>query len=160
MKRNIKMTKPQKPADLDNTRLHTREEISAWQESTRDYHAAIRAEEQRAATQAAAKAAEANRPLTDDEYRAAAVIRETAKRARIAEQEATEKAKQEAKAEYLSSTPDFAEIDSSNPHSFLLEVIHWSGKGYSMPEGADLTVFPNWYAVKLVAPAPAAKKAK
>jgi hypothetical protein len=159
IKGNLKMTTTKttitRPADLDNSKLHTRAEVRAWQDANFEYHAAIHAEEQRAATQAAAKAAEASRPLSDDEYYQQAVQRETEKRARIADREAAEKADQEAKVAYLESTPAIADIDATNPYSFLLQVIAWAQKGYTLPEDADIATFPSWYAVKLTAPAPA-----
>jgi hypothetical protein len=158
MKRNIKMTKPQRPADLDNTKLHSREEYRAWQDATYEFHAAVRAEEQRAATKAAAEAAQANRVLTPDDYWALAVEREAIKQARQAELQAAEQAKLDAAAEYLASQPDVAVIDATNPYGFLKQVTHWANLGYVLPDDADITMLPTFCAVKLNKPAPAAKR--
>lgn len=151
-------TKPQKPADLDNQKLHTREEVRCWQDANFEYHAALREEQEKAVKQAAAKAAEANKPLSDDEYFALAQQRETQKQARLAEIAAAEQAKADAKADYLASTPEVAEIEATNPHHFVMQLVHWANRGYQMPENADVHALPGFYAMKLTAPA--AKKAK
>lgn len=154
-------TKITAPEPLDNTKLHSREEYRRWQEANHAYHAAIREGQERAVKQAEAKAAEANRPLSDDEYYALAVQREKAKQQRQAERDAEERAKQEAKAAYMASMPEVAEIEASNPFAFVSQIVHFANLGYQMPENADVHALPGFYAVKLTAPAPApaAKKA-
>ncbi len=147
-----------RPANLDSSKLHSPAEVRAHRAEVEAYFATVRSEAERLHKREEAARAEAQRPLTEDEYHAAAVIREAEQRSRIAEREAVEVAAAEAKAAYLESTPDIADIEASNPHHFLLQVIHWAARGYQMPEGADIATFPNWYAVKLVAPATAPAK--
>jgi hypothetical protein len=148
------------PAPLDNTRIHTREEYKAWQDAMFEYHAAIRAEEKRELLKAEVAKAEANRHLTDDEYHALAVQREAEKQARQAERDAEEAARAEAKAAYLASMPEVAEIQESNPFTFVKQICHWSALGYSLPENANVDFLPGLYSVSLDKPAATAKKTK
>lgn len=148
-----------RPADLDNTKLHTREEYKAWQDAMHDYHAAVREEKEAEGRKAAAQLAESQRVLTDAEYHAIAIKRKAEQDSRDAAREAERQAVADAKAAYLSSTPAVAEITENSPYSFLMAVIHWAARGYSMPEQADITfIAPSYYAAKLKAPEAAPAK--
>lgn len=61
-------TTPTKPLDLDPTILHSPDEVRQWKSDTADYFQALRNIERAKEIKAEAIKAEANRPLTPDEY--------------------------------------------------------------------------------------------
>lgn len=147
------------PAPLDNTKIHTREQYRDWQRRMHAYHVALNEQEQQEAKKAEAKAAEANRILTDAEYDKLAQEREAAKQAKKAARDAEAKAKADEKADYLASMPEVAVVSETNPYTFLLQITHWASLGYSLSETADIAVLPSYYSASFNKPAPS-KKAK
>nr|WP_315428108.1 hypothetical protein [uncultured Albidiferax sp.] len=131
---NIQTATPIKPADLDNTKLHTPAEYKAWQQSMRDYYNALRAIEQAAERKAQAVIAEQNRPISDDEYHALAVKRKQIADDKIAERAAAEKSAALAEIEKLMSSPATVDVINRNEVLFMVEVIQWANRGYTMPE--------------------------
>lgn len=148
-----------RPADLDNTKLHTREEYKAWQDAMHDYHAAVREEKQAEGRNAAAQLAESQRVLTDAEYDELARKREQDRQARESAREIERATAAGAKEDYLASSPDIAAILETNPVSFVQQLMHWSGHGYTLPDSPDLMMLPNFYRFSLNKPAIPVKKA-
>jgi hypothetical protein len=162
MKRNIKMTTNTtltRPDNLDPSKLHSPTEVRAWEAAVFGYHEQVREEAALLRKREEAKVHEQNKALSPDEYFQEAVEREAIKQARLAEIQAAEQAKEDAAAAYLASSPDVAEISTSNPYKFITEVIHWASKGYVLPDDADITMLPTLCMCKLHKPV-AARRAK
>jgi hypothetical protein len=154
------MTKPQRPAPLDLTKLHTPTEVRQWKAEMADYHAALRAEEEQERLKEQTKKAHENRIILNaDEAYALAVEREAQRKAREAEQEAARQAERDAKAAYLASLPAVADVSERSEFHFLQTVIHWAGKGYSLSDDGIEAFLPGFYSCRLTAPA-TTKKAK
>lgn len=149
----------QRPADLDPTKLHTPAEYRKWKSDVADYHAAIREEQNRERRKEEAKAAHKNRILTDDENYALAVERLAEQQKREAERKAVRQAEQDAKAAYLASRPDVAEVLERSDFHFLLAVVHWANKGYALSANGVDAFLPGFYSCRLDKPV-TAKQAK
>lgn len=151
---------PIRPADLDNTKLHTPTEYKAWQQSMRDYHQAIRDIEQAAERKAQAVIAEQNRVLTDAEYHALAVKRKETSDAVAAERVAAEKTLALAEIQRLMASPETVEVLQRNEFQFLTEVLHWANRGYVLAENGFHSMGYGLFHVTLQAPVAAKKAAK
>lgn len=152
-------TKLQPPAPLDITKLHSPAEVLRHKAEQAAYFESVRAEEQRQRMKEQAEKAYANRVLTPDEYFAEALKRQAEQQARDDQREFERQAERDAKAAYLESTPDIAEVSERSEFSFLQGVIHWASKGYTLT-GDGITAFlPGFYCCRLNKPA-TIKKAK
>ena len=152
-------TSPIKPADLDSTRLHSPAELREWKAKTADYHQAIRDIERAKFVASQAAVAQQNRTLNEEEYFAMAVKRKAENDARIAEREAAEKAAALADIERLLSSPPTVDVLHRSEYSFMVEVIQWANRGYTMQDNGLMAMMPGLYHVILNAPAPAKKGA-
>jgi hypothetical protein len=148
------------PAQLDNTKIHTRDEYRQWQAANFEYHAYLREQEQAAERQQAADLLESQREMTDNEYFVMAVEREKQRQKREAEREAERQQAAAEKAAYLASLPDVAVISESNPYCFVQEIMHWTKQGYSLAPNAEVDILFGLHRVCLDKPAPAKKAAK
>lgn len=148
------------PAQLDNTKIHTREAYRQWQREMYAYHAAICEEEQEAARKEAAALQESQREMTDNEYFLMAVEREKQRQQREAQREAERERIAEEKAEYMASLPDVAVISESNPVCFVDQIMHWTRQGYTLAPNAEVDILFGLHRVCLDKPAAAKKAAK
>jgi hypothetical protein len=152
----------QRPAPLDNTKLHSPAVVRKWKEDESAYWAAVRAAEQQAAQEEEAQRAHDNRLLSADEYFALAVERENANRARQTEREAARYADEQQKKEALAASPEVADVLTNNPVEMLREVIHWANRGYTLnPDGPIAMLPPSlWHVQMKKAPAKQARAAE
>lgn len=149
-------TAPQRPAPMDNTRINTPGEYRAWQDAERAYFDALRSIEQAKQQAAEMAKAEANRPLTSQEYYVMACQRENENKAKAAATLAAEQAAAQAEADRLAATPAVAEIMQRNEWAFIQEVCHWSRRQYTLN---DLhSCMPGLYHATMNAPAAKAGK--
>lgn len=151
-------TKPQRPAPLDPTRLHTPAEVRKWKEAEAEWAEAIRAAERHAAQEEEAKRAYENRYLTETEYHERAIERENENRARQAEREAARFAEEQRKKEALAESPDIADVLTNSPAEMLRQVCLWAARGYVLNvDGPIVMLPPSLWHVQMKAPA---KKSK
>lgn len=148
------------PAQLDNTKIHTREAYRQWQREMYAYSEALREEEQEAERKAAAALQESQREMTDNEYFVMAVEREKSRQQREAEREAERQQAEAEKAAYLASLPDVAVISESNPVCFVQQIMHWTCQGYTLAENAEVDILFGLHRVCLDKSALAKKAAK
>lgn len=143
---------PIKPADLDNTILHSPDAVRQWKAEWADYHQAIRDIEQAKVAKAQAIVAYENRMLDDDEYFQLKVKEKAANDAKIAERVAAEKAAALANIDRLMGSPDIAEVTHRNEYSFLQEVIQWANRGYVLSDDGFLNFGMGFYSIQMSAP--------
>jgi len=141
---NTTTTTPIKPADLDIYTLHSPEAVKAWKQDVADYHQALaRIERAKEAKQQAA-IAEQNRVLTDEEYYQDDIA---------AERAAAEKAAALAEIERLMSSPKTVDVINRNEVLFMIEVIQWANRGYTMAENGFHSFGMGLYHITMNAPA-------
>lgn len=153
-------TTPIKPENLDSTRLHSPEEVKQWKADTADYFSALRAIENAKVAKAQAQVAYANRTLTSDEYHELAVKREADRQAKQAERETAEKTAALAEIDRKMASPDTVEVMNRSEYNFLLEVIMWSNRGYTLQDNGIHHFGMGLYHVQLTAPAKKKASAK
>ena len=146
-------TTPIKPANLDNTILHSPDAVRQWKAECEDYHQAIRAIEQAKIAKAQAVVAYENRTLDENEYFALKVKEKAENDARIAERAAAEKTAALANIDRLMGSPDIAEVMHRNEYSFLQEVIQWANRGYVLNADGFLNFGMGFYNIQMTAPA-------
>ena len=125
---------PVKPADLDNTRLHTPEEVRTWKDAVHSYSVALANIRQKELAEQQAKYVAANKTLDDSEYFQLAIARKAASDAKQAEYAAQEKASALAKIEYALSSPPIAEVLARDAYNFVSQVIGWANRGYVLSD--------------------------
>jgi hypothetical protein len=150
---NTTTTTPIKPADLDIYTLHSPEAVKAWKQDVADYHQALaRIERAKEAKQQAA-IAEQNRVLTDEEYYQEALKRKKIADDIAAERAAAEKAAALAEIERLMSSPKTVDVINRNEVLFMIEVIQWANRGYTMAENGFHSFGMGLYHITMNAPA-------
>lgn len=142
-------TKHSKPAPLDNTRLYTRAEYREWQAKNADYYAAVREEEKRKREKQVRAEADANVPMTDEEYDKFSRKRHAEQQAKQDARAAELQAEIDAEAAYLESSPEVAEINERSEYHLLLRLQHWISRGYRIAEDSVQTFLPSFYSVHL-----------
>lgn len=149
---------PTKPADLDNSILHTPEAVRQWKQDSSDYYQAVQAIKQAEIHQAQLEYAHRNRTLTSEEYYQESVKRKAAADALAAERAEVEKAKALENIERLMGSPAIADILHHNEYSFMQEVIQWANRNYVMAENGFHSFGMGLYHIQMSAPV-APKKA-
>jgi hypothetical protein len=115
---------------LDNTRIHSPAEIAAWKQKHADaYNARIAAENAAAAIE---RAKQTPKILSKQEQYERALANEAVKQERLLEEAVLAAAEEQAKIDYLASSPDVVEVSERNPHALLLNLEHWVKRGYSI----------------------------
>jgi len=152
------MTAITKPEPLDPTVYHTRDQYRAWQASMADYYNALRAEEARQREKQEQEENPPPRYLGNDEYDRIKRKQWEEDQARQKQRDDEQAAKEKARADYLASTPDVAEILAFDPFTLLQEVAHWSAKNYSLPEDGIQHFTQGCYTVQMVKPTTAKKR--
>ncbi|PWK38671.1 hypothetical protein [Cupriavidus plantarum] len=148
----------EKPADLDPTVWHSRDDYRQWQARMADYAAAVRAEEARQREEQEKRDNPPPQYPSDAEYDRIKRAEHEAEMARRKQHADEQAAKEKARADYLASTPDIAEIRAADPFSLLTEVTHWAAKGYSLPEDGIQFFVQGCYTVQMVKPTTPARK--
>lgn len=149
---------PVRPAPLSLYRINSPAEIRAWKDAEAGYFAALRGIEQAKQDAVEMAKAEADRPMSEQEYYIMACQRDNENKAKAAARAAAQKEADQAHAAYLASRPATVEIMRGEPFNFFLEFAHWSRAGYEL-HGDNLhsTGFGMWHATLT---APAAKGGK
>ena len=152
-------TTPIKPDDLSIYVLHSPEAVRAWKEEVAEYHQALARIERAKEAKAKAAIVEKNRVLTDEEYHQEALKRKKIADDKLAERVAAEKAAALAEIERLMSSPATVDVINRNEVLFMVEVIQWANRGYTMAEDGFRSFGMSLYHITMNAPVLAKKVA-
>jgi len=154
-----KQTLPTKPAALSIYVLHSPDDRRKHAAEVEDYFQAIRSIENAEKAKAQAAIDYANRPLDEAEYFALAVKRQKEQEAKQAERAAIQKARELAAIDFALSSPPVAEIMETNEYRFLISVVNFANRGYTLGDNGILHFGMGLYHCQLDAPPATTKKA-
>lgn len=147
-----------KPEPLPQDRFVSRSELRAWQARMADYYNAVRAEEIRQREEQEKRDNPPPHYLDDAAYDRLKRAEWQADMDRRKQRDDEQAAKAKAKADYMASTPDVAEILAADPFTLLTEVVHWSAKGYSLPDDGIQYFTQGCFTVRMTKPTTARKR--
>lgn len=139
--------------DLDHTVLHSPVEIRAWKTAVRDRANEIIRLENEAVQALVAKEAKERSPLSEEEYYREALQRQAERDAKALEDQLRMDVAEQARLDFLESSPETLTITENNPSSFFVAINHWvRDRGYSL-DTIDVRYFiPGCYSAGLLAP--------